>query len=283
MKTNRWQRNRKAINLLFEKISSDSDDDVIPIKRKPTRQAKKPTKKLLEDEDEDNDDHQTATRTKKSSKAESKAHPATIPAGCKAFSLKIDKLPSDLKPIMEQHKLSTVLDKRNREVENFESNSNYYGELRRRRHTNGTEASKSKAKDSKKSKSQVVLLSETDSDEPIAKIASKSDNIPKNKNMSKRSTRSKRHISESDDDDNSDEDFEESKKSRTSGRTQRAAARAKSRKDSSDEDEDSNKDSDKDSNSDSDFVQEEPQPKKKTVPHQEEFVDFFGRRRQRGR
>lgn len=259
-----------------QNLSSDSEDEIVPVRKKVSPKATKASKKRIDDddeEDEDDDDDKPIAKRKAEAKAP-KSKPK-VPEGCKSFSMRVEKLPSDLKPFMKEHNLSEILDQRNRSTTTFKATTNYYGDLRRPRKASGAGSSKSKAQDGKKSsKSQVILSSESDevdSDEPIASIASKSDNIPKNKTtMSRRSARSKRQLSESDDDDDSDDDFEDkAAKSKAPTRSQRGRGRPRKKKVSSDDDDDDDDDdedddkSDKDDGSGSDFEEEKPEPKKK--------------------
>ncbi|XP_058825993.1 transcriptional regulator ATRX homolog isoform X2 [Topomyia yanbarensis] len=254
----------KSQNSSVQHISSDdSEDEIIKIKRKPTRQAKAVVAKVLL---EDIDDDEPVAKTKKKPVTKDKQLPSKkIPHGCKEVYVKVNKLPSDLKSLMKEHNIETILDRRNREIVEYKSNSNFFGVLGNRGRAKGAEASKSKANDrnKKSNNSKTLVSSESDSDEPIASIISKSDNIPKN-TMSKRPTRAKRQLSESDDDENSDDDFDASPKTKaTNSRQQRLANRkAKVAKDSSDDDDGGGGNSDKKDDSD-DFEEEEPQPKKK--------------------
>ncbi|XP_062560200.1 transcriptional regulator ATRX homolog isoform X2 [Armigeres subalbatus] len=250
----------KAENDFVQNLSSD--DDVIPIKRQVTQKAKKAGKKLIDDDEED---EPVAKRHNKAAKASSsKQKQPSVPEGCKSLTVQAQKLPSDLKSFMEEHSLSSILDRRNREITAFKSTTNHYGELGRRRKSGGAESSKSRAKDGKKS-SKAIMSSESennDSDEPIASIISKSDNIPKNKTMSKKSTRSRRQLSESDDDDDSDFADSSARKGKSSEAERKSRGRGRPRrKQSSDDDE--AEEEDKSGSGSDDFEEEKSQPKKK--------------------
>ena len=165
-----------------------SDDEIAPVKKKVSQKVKKVTlKKLIDDDEEDEPVAKRKPEAAKSDKSKQKKR-SSVPDGCKNLTVKVQKLPSDLKSFMEEHSLSSILDRRNREITAFKSNTNYYGELGRRRKTGGAESSKSKAKEGGKKggKAQVIQSSDSeqnDSDEPIASIITKSDNIPKNVNF----------------------------------------------------------------------------------------------------
>ncbi|XP_065095498.1 transcriptional regulator ATRX homolog [Ochlerotatus camptorhynchus] len=273
---------------LFKKIKTDgdvvqnlfiddSDDEIISIKKKVFPKATKASKKLIDDDEDEEEDYQPVVKGQlipKAAKSKPKQH-AKVPEGCKSFSLRVEKLPSDLKSFMKEHKLSGILDRKNREITTFKPNTNHYGDFIRKRNASGAGSSKSKAQDGKKSmssKSLVILSSESEeanSDEPIANMVSKSDNIPKNKTMSKRSTRSKRQLNGSDDDGDSDGDFEiKTGKSKATvherSRRQREMRQARRRKDSSEEEEEDEEENDKAGGSESDdFEEDKPQPKKK--------------------
>ncbi|XP_053697900.1 transcriptional regulator ATRX homolog [Sabethes cyaneus] len=259
--------------------SDDSEDEIVAIKRKPKRQVKTTAVKVSSDDD----DEQAAAKQKKGSEANKKREGRSkkVPKQCKEFCVRISKLSSDLTSVMEKHQLSEITDTKNRPICEFKSNSNFYGTLHRRNRSQhsgqGTEASKSKAKGTGKkgTSKRGPVSSDSDSDEPIASIISKTD-IPKNKTMSKRPTRSKQQqLSESDDDDESDDDFEASSKTKAAAaatsRQQRLANRkSKARKNSSTDDDEDDGDDNNDEDDDSEksnesdaFEKETPQPKKK--------------------
>lgn len=181
---------KKFKNDVVQNLSSDDSDEIVPIKKRVSQKATKASKKLIDDDEDEEDDDKPVVKRQpeaKAAKGKQKQHgPKKVPEGCKSFSLKVEKLPSDLKSFIKVHKLSGILDQRNREITTLKATTNHYGDLRRKRNASGAGSSKSKAQDGKKtksSKSQVILSSENeevDSDEPIASIASKSDNIPKN-------------------------------------------------------------------------------------------------------
>lgn len=241
-----------------------SDDEIVPVKKKLVHKPKKAGKIVIDDDEEDEPLAKRQNSTAKSSKSKQKQ--ANVPDGCKNFKVRVQKLPADLKSFIKDHSLSSIIDQRNQEITAFKSNTNYYGELDRRRKTGGAESSKSKAKGDKKGdgKNQVILSSESDnndSDEPIASIISKSDNIPKNKTMSKRAARSRRQLSESEDAEGSDEDFEvKSSKAKPKESEKKPRGRGRPRKKVSSEEEEEEEKSGSESD---DFEEEKPQPKKK--------------------
>lgn len=258
---------------LSKKVKSDkdvvqnlsSDDEVIPIKRQDTQKEQKASTKLIDDDEEDEPVIKRQKKVASAKPSSSKQKRPSVPEGCKNFTVQAQKLPSDLKSFMKEHSLTSILDRRNREITVFKSTTNHYGELRRRRKSGKAESSKSKAKENKKS-SKVITSSESennDSDEPIANIISKSDNIPKNKTMSKKSSRTRRHLSDSDDDDDDSDFFDTSAKKSKSSEAENKTRKGRSRrKQSSSEEEASEEDNKSDSDSD-DFEEEKPQPKKK--------------------
>lgn len=220
---------KKSRNESVQNISSDeSEDEEIPIKRR-SRSPKKATKIVIND-DEDEDD-QPVAKKKMSGPNKDKSKSGKVPEGCKPLHVKINSLESDLEPIKRQYKLTAILDVDNRVITKLPPS------IPSSRKPKEVEASKSKASDSKNSD---PVSNESDSDEPIAKIAAKKDNIPKNKTttMSGRSKRTPVVASDND----SDDDFEAEKsgKKPTAGAaSKRARGRpAKVIKNSSSENED---------------------------------------------
>lgn len=204
---------KKSRNDSVQNISSDdSEDEVIPLKRRSAGAAKKPVKVVIKDDDEEEggkEKEEVAPKKKLAGPKKSKSKSSKdVPDGCKALSVKVTSLPSDLEPIKTQYKLAAILDEKNREISKLAVATSS-----QRRKPKEAEASKSKASDSQKTKKK-KSSSGSDSDEPIAKIATKKDNIPKNKTtMAGRSKRTQVVTS----DDDSDEDFEKEDKKSAKG------------------------------------------------------------------
>ncbi|EDS34030.1 transcriptional regulator ATRX [Culex quinquefasciatus] len=251
---------KKSRNESVQNISSDEEsEDDVPIKRRVSRAAKKPSKIVIKDEEDEEEEENEAPVVKKklSGPNKSKSKSAKLPEGCKPLRVKVSRLPENLEPIKRRYKLTAILDVENRVITKLAVTA---ASAIPSKPKEAEASAKSRSSDSKKTKSgggpTVALSSGSDSDEPIAKIATKKDNIPKNKTTTMAGRSKRTQVVASDDDDDDDFEVEKPAKAAPTGRR----GRGRPAKEAAAESEEDGKNK---SDSDDDFEKEKTPPKKK--------------------
>lgn len=213
---------KKSRNESVQNISSDEEsEDDVPIKRRVSRAAKKPSKIVIKDEEDEEEEEDEAPVVKKklSGPNKSKSKSAKLPEGCKPLRVKVSRLPENLEPIKRRYKLTAILDVENRVITKLAVTA---ASAIPSKPKEAEASAKSRSSDSKKTKSgggpTVALSSGSDSDEPIAKIATKKDNIPKNKTTTMAGRSKRTQVVASDDDDDDDFEVEKPAKAAPTGR-----------------------------------------------------------------
>ncbi|KAL1373778.1 hypothetical protein pipiens_018456 [Culex pipiens pipiens] len=201
--------NKRGKDASVIEISDTEEDDEQPLAKKSRNESVQNISS-----DEESEDDVPIKRRVKSKAAK------LLPEGCKPLSVKVSRLPENLEPIKRQYKLTAILDVENRVITKLAATAASSAIPSKPKEAEAS--AKSKSSDSKKKKSgagpTVALSSGSDSDEPIAKIATKKDNIPKNKTSTMAGRSKRTQVVASDDEDDDDFEVEKPAKAATTGR-----------------------------------------------------------------